>query len=159
MCVCVYFFFLSSKALYLLILWSVCFIANLDLSQYPWYPQPQRSQKSWCHLNWFPQISFTFSLWAYVGSQSHTEVLWVAKGTLLSSFFLHILIEREAISQSATVHMQRGINWVQSTPCIFEIKVSLLAQSTEERRMSREYLSFFLPVRENRFQINGCPQR
>lgn len=38
--------------------------------------------------------------------------------------------------------------------CIFEIKISLLAQSAEERRMSREYLSF-LPARENRSEING----
>lgn len=43
--------------------------------------------------------------------------------------------------------------------CIFRIKLSLLAQSSEERRMSREYLSFFLPVREDRFKINGSPQR
>lgn len=34
----------------------------------------------------------------------------------------------------------------------------MLAQFAEERRMSREYLSF-LPGRENRAEINGSPQR
>lgn len=43
--------------------------------------------------------------------------------------------------------------------CILEIKVSLSAQSTEERRIPRECLPSFLPVRENRFEINESPQR
>lgn len=118
---------------------------------------PRRVDAIWTNFPISVSLLFSECTWALVHMQSSVH----SKGdTAIIILFAYLARKKSRCPKcyhTCAEGHKPSLEYMIAT-CIYEIKISLLDQSAEERRMSREYSSF-LPGSENRSEINGSPQK